>query len=112
MRLLATALKAVEKLERFAANSQNFIPAAEEAPADDLEADDLETDDLEADDQDTDDIETDEQDTGEQDTGEQDGDTATFQTLRAAGVNVEVVRRGKEGWIRRHWLPAIARLVA
>lgn len=30
--------KAVEKLERFAANSQNFTSAADEAPADNLPA--------------------------------------------------------------------------
>jgi hypothetical protein len=44
--------------------------------------------------------------------GAHDGETATLQTLRAAGGTVEVVRRGQDGWIRRHWLPAIERLVA
>ena len=255
-RLLATALKAVEKLERFAANSENLAPAAAEAPADDLETDDLETDEqdvndqdadeLDAGEQDSDELDSDEQDTRSGDAGDQeprdqspagqettvdeaeavvgsvptngsdegkpgrialcprgpvvliangghiehmrsvaeralpwnsivalrgetealgwlarpdceaaliwlednlgsanrsdetpsdcelarrlaergadcpvaigqgkhDGETAILQTLRAAGVTVEVVRRGEEGWIRRYWLPAIERLVA
>lgn len=39
-------------------------------------------------------------------------ESATLQTLRAAGLRIEVVWRGGEGWIKRQWLPAIERLVA
>ena len=39
-------------------------------------------------------------------------ESATLQKLRAAGLRIDVVRRGGEGWIKREWLPAIERLVA